>query len=131
MDYCHPCRRHLNGALACAGCGTPAQELRQQAPHPYGAPAAPGPYGSYGTPSGTPAPSASAVPDRDLPDRDVPDLAVPPSTSTSWTSSRRRAVLPEAGVPPGRGRAGRGGEGVAGAVRFSSARSGWCSPPGR
>ncbi|WP_234042573.1 SCO2400 family protein [Streptomyces marianii] len=28
MDYCHQCRRHLNGALACAGCGTPAEELR-------------------------------------------------------------------------------------------------------
>ncbi|MEW1626101.1 hypothetical protein AB0387_01515 [Streptomyces sp. NPDC089173] len=27
MDYCHPCRRHLNGALACAGCGTPAEAL--------------------------------------------------------------------------------------------------------
>ncbi|MEV7681806.1 hypothetical protein AB0O64_25105 [Streptomyces sp. NPDC088341] len=32
MDYCDQCRRHLNGALACAGCGTPAEELRQQAP---------------------------------------------------------------------------------------------------
>jgi hypothetical protein len=27
MDYCHPCRRHLNGALACPGCGTPVEEL--------------------------------------------------------------------------------------------------------
>ncbi|WP_171990675.1 hypothetical protein [Streptomyces sp. JHA26] len=27
MDYCHPCRRHLNGALACPGCGTPAEQL--------------------------------------------------------------------------------------------------------
>ncbi|MGW1865279.1 SCO2400 family protein [Streptomyces mauvecolor] len=27
MDYCHSCRRHLNGALACAGCGTPAEVL--------------------------------------------------------------------------------------------------------
>ncbi|MEU5974120.1 hypothetical protein [Streptomyces sp. NPDC047315] len=36
MDYCHQCRRHLNGALACAGCGTPAQELRQQSPGPSG-----------------------------------------------------------------------------------------------
>ncbi|MFJ1798208.1 hypothetical protein [Streptomyces sp. NPDC088180] len=27
MDYCHPCRRHLNGALARAGCGTPAEAL--------------------------------------------------------------------------------------------------------
>ncbi|MFJ3902361.1 hypothetical protein [Streptomyces sp. NPDC090025] len=32
MDYCHQCRRHLNGALACAGCGTPAEELRHLAP---------------------------------------------------------------------------------------------------
>lgn len=24
MDYCAPCRRHLNGALICAGCGAPA-----------------------------------------------------------------------------------------------------------
>jgi hypothetical protein len=36
MDYCYQCRRHLNGALACAGCGTPAEELRQQAPVPPG-----------------------------------------------------------------------------------------------
>ncbi|MGW2044774.1 SCO2400 family protein [Streptomyces sp. NPDC001858] len=28
MDYCNPCRRHLNGALACPGCGTAAEQLR-------------------------------------------------------------------------------------------------------
>ncbi|UQX01050.1 hypothetical protein [Streptomyces sp. RerS4] len=27
MNYCPACRRHLNGALACAGCGTPAEQL--------------------------------------------------------------------------------------------------------
>ncbi len=32
MDYCHQCRRHLNGALACAGCGTPVEELRHHSP---------------------------------------------------------------------------------------------------
>ncbi|MGX1503503.1 UNVERIFIED_CONTAM: hypothetical protein RKD43_002128 [Streptomyces graminofaciens] len=32
MDYCHPCGRHLNGALACAGCGTPVEELRHHSP---------------------------------------------------------------------------------------------------
>ncbi|MFF9910552.1 hypothetical protein [Streptomyces sp. NPDC013457] len=32
MDYCHQCRRHLNGALACAGCGTPVEELRYETP---------------------------------------------------------------------------------------------------
>lgn len=35
MDYCHHCRRHLNGALACAGCGTPAEELRLHDPVPH------------------------------------------------------------------------------------------------
>lgn len=35
MDYCHHCQRHLNGALACAGCGTPAEELRLHDPAPY------------------------------------------------------------------------------------------------
>ncbi|MEU8593524.1 hypothetical protein AB0D07_07315 [Streptomyces globisporus] len=46
MDYCHPCRRHLNGALACAGCGTPAEALG-----PYAMPAAAGPAPDepYGT----------------------------------------------------------------------------------
>ncbi|MET8470898.1 hypothetical protein ABZY90_23160 [Streptomyces sp. NPDC006422] len=27
-DYCHPCRRHLNGALTCPGCGTPVEAVR-------------------------------------------------------------------------------------------------------
>ncbi|MEU0526476.1 SCO2400 family protein [Streptomyces niveus] len=35
MDYCHHCQRHLNGALACAGCGTPAEELRLHDPVPH------------------------------------------------------------------------------------------------
>ncbi|MFI2423091.1 hypothetical protein ACH5A7_03130 [Streptomyces sp. NPDC018955] len=34
MDFCHPCRRHLNGALACPGCGTPAEPLRAQRREP-------------------------------------------------------------------------------------------------
>ncbi|WP_437441392.1 SCO2400 family protein, partial [Streptomyces aureus] len=41
MDYCHACRRHLNGALACAGCGTPVEELRYETPHMSGRPAEP------------------------------------------------------------------------------------------
>ncbi|MFV8188778.1 SCO2400 family protein, partial [Streptomyces sp. AF1B] len=31
MDYCHPCRRHLNGALACPGCGAQVEQLRANA----------------------------------------------------------------------------------------------------
>ncbi|MGC3000910.1 SCO2400 family protein, partial [Streptomyces sp. G35A] len=34
MDYCHACQRHLNGALACPGCGTPAGALRAYAEEP-------------------------------------------------------------------------------------------------
>ncbi|MFJ3159144.1 SCO2400 family protein [Streptomyces kanasensis] len=37
MDYCHQCQRHLNGALACAGCGTPVEELRHDDPQPSAA----------------------------------------------------------------------------------------------
>ncbi|MFI8385877.1 hypothetical protein [Streptomyces sp. NPDC085540] len=45
MNYCHACRRHLNGALACAGCGTPAEYLIPAAPAavPAAAPAAEAP----------------------------------------------------------------------------------------
>ncbi|MCM1972054.1 MULTISPECIES: hypothetical protein [unclassified Streptomyces] len=32
MDYCIACRRYLNGALACAGCGTPVERLISAAP---------------------------------------------------------------------------------------------------
>ncbi|MEV7113997.1 SCO2400 family protein [Streptomyces anulatus] len=55
MDYCHPCRRHLNGALACAGCGTPAEAL---GPYAVPAPAGPAP-GVRDAPDGTGAPSGA------------------------------------------------------------------------
>ncbi|MFJ9866014.1 hypothetical protein [Streptomyces sp. NPDC101165] len=48
MDFCHPCQRHLNGALACPGCGAPAPSLaaRAEAPVAHGhAGATAGPYG--------------------------------------------------------------------------------------
>jgi hypothetical protein len=31
MDYCYACRRHLNGAYSCPGCGTPADQLTMPA----------------------------------------------------------------------------------------------------
>ncbi|GHD29853.1 SCO2400 family protein [Streptomyces galbus] len=36
MDYCHPCRRHLNGALACPGCGAPVDRTYAYAQAPEG-----------------------------------------------------------------------------------------------
>jgi hypothetical protein len=45
MDYCHPCQRHLNGALTCPGCGTRVEQPRTYRdahdPEPYGDPVAP------------------------------------------------------------------------------------------
>ncbi|MFE2167512.1 hypothetical protein ACFXB3_21005 [Streptomyces sp. NPDC059447] len=32
MNFCHACQRHLNGALACAGCGTSAEYLTAAPP---------------------------------------------------------------------------------------------------
>ncbi|WP_163010552.1 SCO2400 family protein [Streptomyces dangxiongensis] len=32
MNFCHPCQRHLNGALACPGCGTPATYAQTPTP---------------------------------------------------------------------------------------------------
>ncbi|MCC9685871.1 SCO2400 family protein [Streptomyces sp. MNU103] len=49
MDFCHPCRRHLNGALACPGCGTPVESLRDR--QGQGVPTAPA-----GGDPGVPAP---------------------------------------------------------------------------
>ncbi|MEV6765045.1 hypothetical protein AB0N16_31260 [Streptomyces sp. NPDC051105] len=40
MDYCSSCRRHLNGALACPGCGAYAPDIAPRAvPTPWQAPA--------------------------------------------------------------------------------------------
>ncbi|WP_425473923.1 SCO2400 family protein [Streptomyces qinzhouensis] len=68
MDYCHQCRRHLNGALACAGCGTPAWQLRGPGPGPdpgtggreEPAPlAAPSAWGSPQRPAGSRSPDGT------------------------------------------------------------------------
>ncbi|MFI1152112.1 hypothetical protein [Streptomyces sp. NPDC020817] len=56
MDYCHACRRHLNGALACAGCGTPVEYL------PPAAPAAPGASAVPGAPHGSPRSGGDGFP---------------------------------------------------------------------
>ncbi|MDD9381394.1 hypothetical protein M8Z33_33045 [Streptomyces sp. ZAF1911] len=45
MDYCIACRRYLNGALACAGCGTPVERLISAAP----AAPVPGSADAYGS----------------------------------------------------------------------------------
>ncbi|MEU0601339.1 hypothetical protein ABZ484_24310 [Streptomyces sp. NPDC006393] len=43
MDYCSTCRRHLNGALVCPGCGAYAPDIAPNATTDSAAPFAPGP----------------------------------------------------------------------------------------
>ncbi|MEU6546022.1 hypothetical protein [Streptomyces sp. NPDC046859] len=51
MDYCSSCRRHLNGALVCPGCGAYAPDIAPTAAGPA-RPATPGPAASGGQASG-------------------------------------------------------------------------------
>lgn len=54
VDYCSSCRRHLNGALVCPGCGAYAPDIAPVTEHGHGIPASatpirpePHPYGSF------------------------------------------------------------------------------------
>ncbi|MEU3661379.1 hypothetical protein AB0E77_16715 [Streptomyces sp. NPDC032940] len=51
MDYCSSCRRHLNGALVCPGCGAYAPDIAPRAVDGHGGPA-------LAEPDAAPAPAA-------------------------------------------------------------------------
>ncbi|MEU8571247.1 hypothetical protein AB0C51_23385, partial [Streptomyces pathocidini] len=57
MYYCSLCRRHLNGALSCPGCGTPIEDLAP-APEPTA------PEGRRVDPESVAAPAAGRRADR-------------------------------------------------------------------
>jgi hypothetical protein len=57
MDYCSTCRRHLNGALVCPGCGAYAPDI---APPPVLSPAAE-PYGTEEAPAAPPSAPGRAL----------------------------------------------------------------------
>ncbi|MDI9833256.1 MULTISPECIES: SCO2400 family protein [unclassified Streptomyces] len=57
MDYCSSCRRHLNGALVCPGCGAYAPDIAPSVAGPA-QPAVPGPAASGRHPSAGQAPFA-------------------------------------------------------------------------
>ncbi|MGW4288117.1 SCO2400 family protein [Streptomyces sp. NPDC004673] len=63
MDYCHPCRRHLNGALACPGCGAPVlTAVTPVATVPAGTAADPYGQSTPAAPYGQDAPAAPEQP---------------------------------------------------------------------
>ncbi|MFG1670804.1 hypothetical protein [Streptomyces sp. Y7] len=55
MDYCSSCRRHLNGALVCPGCGAYAPDIAPSAAGGRAASVAPGPAAGATTAWGSPA----------------------------------------------------------------------------
>ncbi|MFE5162569.1 hypothetical protein ACFRNT_29465 [Streptomyces sp. NPDC056697] len=91
MDYCSPCRRHLNGAVSCPGCGTPAGEL--------GLPSAASDTGREGG-ADTPGPRAERRADR---------RAAQASPASGGTRASRRKPKPRLiGSRARRARRGRG-----------------------
>ncbi|MCG0287692.1 hypothetical protein [Streptomyces sp. PSAA01] len=91
MDYCSPCRRHLNGAVSCPGCGTPAGDL--------GLPAAASDTAHEGG-ADTPAPRAERRADR---------RAAQASLAAGATRASRRKPKPRLiGSRARRARRGRG-----------------------
>ncbi|GAA1669160.1 SCO2400 family protein [Streptomyces yatensis] len=91
MDYCSPCRRHLNGAVSCPGCGTPAGDL--------GLPAAASDTAHEGG-ADTPAPRAERRADR---------RAAQASPAVGATRASRRKPKPRLiGSRARRARRGRG-----------------------
>lgn len=71
MNYCPACRRHLNGALACAGCGTPAEYLM---------------------PAATPGPAVPPPPQPALAEVFADSLVVLSGPHEGRAGTRRRAV---------------------------------------
>src|SRR5689334_7745281 len=96
MDYCYACRRHLNGAYSCPGCGTPAERLT-----PPGA-----------APGGTGAPDSTVrlpvVTDRDTADR-AEDTGAGSGAGGEPGAGGQTYGAAYGDTPPGGGRAARRG----------------------
>ncbi|MDT0405811.1 MULTISPECIES: SCO2400 family protein [Streptomyces] len=82
MDYCSTCRRHLNGALVCPGCGAYAPDI---------APSVIGGHTVPGTATAATASEAGVRPPAPRPD-DVPEPAAVAAPTGTGRAARRRQV---------------------------------------
>ncbi|MGW1539226.1 SCO2400 family protein [Streptomyces sp. NPDC002309] len=80
MDYCSSCRRHLNRALVCPGCGAYAPDI---APEPH---AHEEPEPAYAAPVPDAAPETAVIPLRD-------GRAARRRQRIRWKKSQRRALV--------------------------------------
>ncbi|MGW2644193.1 SCO2400 family protein [Streptomyces sp. NPDC001393] len=103
MDYCSSCRRHLNGALVCPGCGAYAPDIAPPRTDAgvSAAPLAAGNWFGAGERATEPA-AGLADPDAatDVPSADVTDAPPAPQGRAArrrqrarWKKSQRRAVV--------------------------------------
>ncbi|MEU9474474.1 hypothetical protein [Streptomyces sp. NPDC048191] len=98
MDYCSSCRRHLNGALVCPGCGAYAPDIappRSHAPAVTAVPPAADSWFRAEEPAAAPPADAE-----DMPSADVEDAPPAPRGRAArrrqrarWKKSQRRAVV--------------------------------------
>lgn len=102
MDYCSSCRRHLNGALACPGCGAYAPDIAPPA-HVYattGAAAAAWDEAPKWHDAGLHEEPAAGTTDPGLPSEDVTDAPVAAEGRAArrrqrarWKKNQRKAVV--------------------------------------
>ncbi|MEU9439926.1 hypothetical protein AB0D42_03125 [Streptomyces sp. NPDC048304] len=102
MDYCSSCRRHLNGALVCPGCGAYAPDIappRTAAPRPGGhattPPAAPPTDDWFTTEHPSGSPGSDTAPSADVTDapRAPQGRAARRRQLARWKKNQRRAVV--------------------------------------
>ncbi|MET9142854.1 hypothetical protein [Streptomyces sp. NPDC004042] len=111
MDYCSTCRRHLNGALVCPGCGAYAPDIAPNATTDSAHSYAPGPAAAGARETAVPdAPDTAEVPQApdgtdlsglaDLPDLpDLPQVRQRPGRAARrrqlarWKKTQRRALV--------------------------------------
>ncbi|MFM9594286.1 hypothetical protein ACKI1J_20280 [Streptomyces scabiei] len=107
MDYCSSCRRHLNGALVCPGCGAYAPDIAPAAIDSRVAPVSPS-TGSVTVPAVTWDYGAADGGAQGAPVEGFPTDAVTPGTGDAHAGADADADVDLEGVPePPRGRAAR------------------------
>ncbi|MGW1166410.1 SCO2400 family protein [Streptomyces sp. NPDC002550] len=101
MDYCSSCRRHLNGALVCPGCGAYAPDIAPPRAHAgvTPAPLAADSWFDAGQPAAEPS-AGLADTATDVPPADVTDAPRAPQGRAArrrqlarWKKNQRRAVV--------------------------------------
>ncbi|MEU9859480.1 hypothetical protein AB0D99_01305 [Streptomyces sp. NPDC047971] len=90
MDYCSSCRRHLNGALVCPGCGAYAPDIAPVTDHGRFVPASPAAAPLAGHDE-VPWPDMAGDPTGEPPSPD--GRAARRRQRERWRKSRRRAVV--------------------------------------